>query len=192
MSRVYIVSHGNTFDQRDVILRVGGRTDIPLSISGIDQAKALKTHLSDISFAQIFSSDLKRTRQTTEIITNNVNYTRLDMLSEVDYGPDEGKPEQDVIERIGQSALEKWNNHAIPPQGWLVEPDQIRADWVAFLARLPRMQNILVVTSNGTARFLLDVVKNGGEAERKLRTGSYGIIALSDTGPELEGWNIRP
>ena len=192
MSRVYIVRHGNTFDQGDVILRVGGRTDIPLSISGIDQAKALKTHLSDISFAQIFSSDLKRTRQTTEIITNNVNYTRLDMLSEVDYGPDEGKPEQDVIERIGQTALDQWNNYAIPPQGWSVEPDQIRADWVAFLARLPRTHNILVVTSNGTARFLLDIVKNGGEAERKLRTGSYGIIALSDTGPELEGWNIRP
>ena len=192
MSRVYIVRHSNTFDQGDVILRVGGRTDIPLSISGIDQAKALKTHLSDISFAQIFSSDLKRTRQTTEIITNNVNYTRLDMLSEVDYGPDEGKPEQDVIERVGQTALDLWNSEAIPPQGWLVEPDQIRADWVAFLARLPRTQNILVVTSNGTARFLLDIVKNGGEAERKLRTGSYGIIALSDTGPELEGWNIRP
>jgi len=177
MSRVYIVRHGNTFDQGDVILRVGGRTDIPLSTSGIDQAKALKTHLSDISFAQIFSSDLKRTRQTTEIIRNNVNYTRLDMLSEVDFG---------------QTALDLWNSEAIPPQGWLVEPDQIRADWVAFLARLPRTHNILVVTSNGTARFLLDIVKNGGGAERKLRTGSYGIIALSDTGPELEGWNIRP
>ena len=40
MSRVYIVRHGNTFDRGDVILRVGGRTDIPLSTSGIDQAKA--------------------------------------------------------------------------------------------------------------------------------------------------------
>ena len=79
MSRVYIVRHGNTFDQGDVILRVGGRTDIPLSTSGTDQAKALKAHFADISFTQIFSSNLKRTWQATEIIRNNVNYTRLDL-----------------------------------------------------------------------------------------------------------------
>ncbi len=192
MSRVYIVRHGNTFDTGDVILRVGGRTDIPLSTSGIDQAKALKAHFSNMSFDYVFSSDLKRTRQTTEIITNNANYTRLDMLSEVDYGPDEGKPETEVIARVGQTALDLWNSHAIPPKGWLVEPDKIRSDWVNFLARLPRTQNSLVVTSNGTARFLLDIVKNGGGAARKLRTGSYGIIRLSDTGPDLESWNIRP
>ena len=192
MSRLYIVRHGNTFDKGDVVLRVGRKTDLPLSSSGIEQAKALNAHLADVKFDLAYSSDLKRTRQTIEIVMGHGNFIFSDALTEIDYGPDEGKPESDVVKRLGQAAIDLWNEKSIPPEGWLVEAEQIRADWVQFLARLPRNKNIIVLTSNGTARFLLDIVKNGQSAERKLRTGSYGVVNLSDTGPELESWNIRP
>jgi len=192
MSRVYIVRHGNTFDKGDIIRRVGCRTDLQLSNSGRLQAEQLKSHFQSVSFDSCFSSNLKRTRQTTEIITGSQDYQIADMLSEIDYGPDEGKAETDVVARLGQEALRLWDEAAIPPKGWLVNPDQIRTDWVDFLARMPRHENTLVVTSNGTARFLLDVVRNGDAAQRKLRTGAYGIVRMDGTGPELESWNIRP
>ncbi|MFZ4686424.1 MAG: histidine phosphatase family protein [Hyphomonadaceae bacterium] len=37
-TRIFIVRHGNTFDKGDVVTRVGGRTDLPLSTSGSAQA----------------------------------------------------------------------------------------------------------------------------------------------------------
>ena len=191
MSRVYIVRHGNTFDKGDIVRRVGRRTDLPLSTSGRLQAQRLKAHLQDISFGASYSSDLKRTCETLEIIIENKNYKIADMLSEIDYGPDEGQAESDVIARLGEAALRLWDEAAIPPKDWHVDPDQIRQDWTDFLARLPQDENTLVVTSNGTARFLLDVIKGGQQAPRKLRTGSYGIVYLAATGPELEAWNIR-
>ncbi|HAO37083.1 MAG TPA: histidine phosphatase family protein, partial [Hyphomonas sp.] len=38
MARLIIVRHGNTFDKGDTVTRVGGRTDLPLSASGLAQA----------------------------------------------------------------------------------------------------------------------------------------------------------
>ncbi len=192
MGRVFVVRHGNTFDKGDIIRRVGGKTDLPLSRSGIEQAKRLKTHFETVQFNAAFSSDLKRTRQTVEAILGGQSYEIAEMLTEIDYGPDEGKPEDEVINRLGQQALRDWDRHAVPPEGWHIDPQALRKDWVAFLASCSRSTDTLVVTSNGVARFVLDVVERNGSEDRKLRTGSYGIINLSDRGPKLEGWNIRP
>jgi hypothetical protein len=68
----------------------------------------------------------------------------------------------------------------------------LRTAWQAFLATCAPMSNTLVVTSNGVARFLLDVVENDGDVPLKLRTGSYGIINLMPNGPVLTEWDIRP
>ncbi|MEL6754250.1 MAG: histidine phosphatase family protein, partial [Pseudomonadota bacterium] len=46
MQTLYIVRHGNTFDTGDTVLRVGGRTDLPLSTSGEMQATALGIHFA--------------------------------------------------------------------------------------------------------------------------------------------------
>ena len=192
LGRVYIVRHGNTFDKGDVILRVGGKTDLPLSISGVAQAARLGKALQDIEFTTVYSSDLKRTRQTAEAIIGAQDYRLADFLTEVDYGPDEGKPESEVIKRIGADALEAWDKTAFPPQGWKVDIDGLRTAWMAFLAECDGQSNTLVVTSNGVAKFLLDVVKSDTAVPLKLRTGSYGIIELHPSGPQLAAWDVRP
>ena len=193
LGRVYIVRHGNTFDKGDIILRVGGKTDLPLSASGQAQAKRLADALRPIDFGLVYSSDLKRTRQTAEAIIGSQAYGLVGFLTEVDYGIDEGKPEQEVIDRIGIKALEAWDKAAKPPPGWKVDVEGLRTAWMAFLAGCDANSNTLVVTSNGVARFLLDVVKRGGtDVPLKLRTGSYGIIDLQPSGPVLLEWDIRP
>lgn len=40
-TRIIIFRHGNTFDVGDTVLRVGRRTDIPLSGSGRKQSRLL-------------------------------------------------------------------------------------------------------------------------------------------------------
>ncbi len=192
MGRVYIVRHGNTFDKGDVILRVGGQTDLPLSASGVTQAERLSTALKHVYFTRAYSSDLKRTRQTAEAILGRKSYELAGFLTEVDYGPDEGRPETDVVARIGAEALKKWDSEALPPPGWEVDVDGLRTAWQAFLASCDATSDTLVVTSNGVARFLLDVVKCDKNVPLKLRTGAYGIIELTPTGPVLTGWDIRP
>lgn len=192
MGRVYIVRHGNTFDKGDVILRVGGKTDLPLSSSGVAQAVELSTALERVEFGTAYSSDLKRTRQTAEAILGQQPYELAEFLTEVDYGPDEGRPETEVVARIGADALRKWDTEAIPPQGWKVDVDGLRTAWQAFLARCDANSNTLVVTSNGVARFLLDVVEGDKSVPLKLRTGAYGIVELDPKGPMLNGWDIRP
>ena len=192
LGRVYIVRHGNTFDKGDVILRVGGKTDLPLSISGVAQAARLGKALQDIEFTTVYSSDLKRTRQTAEAIIGEQEYRLAGFLTEVDYGPDEGTPESEVIKRVGAAALEAWDKTAQPPQGWKVDIEGLRTAWMAFLASCDSGSNTLVVTSNGVARFLLDVVASDAEVSLKLRTGSYGIVELQPSGPRLAVWDVRP
>ena len=192
MGRVYIVRHGNTFDKGDTILRVGGRTDLPLSSSGMAQADRLSKALQLVEFKQAYSSNLNRTRQTAEAILGNQPFALAEFLTEVDYGPDEGRPETEVVARIGVSALKDWNENAIPPKGWKVDVKDLRTAWQAFLASCDANSDTLVVTSNGVARFLLDVVVCEQTVPLKLRTGSYGIVELRPRGPVLTGWDIRP
>lgn len=63
---IYVARHGktmmNTFD------RVQGWCDSPLTKEGIDSARYLGYGLSDIEFRTVYCSDLRRTRQTAQII----------------------------------------------------------------------------------------------------------------------------
>ncbi len=202
MTKIIIARHGNTFDTGDIVTRVGARTDMPLSNSGKKQAvvlgKYFKTH--HLTFDLAYCSTLQRTKETAELILSEqqaiIAPSELSFLTEIDYGPDENLPEDVVRERIGIEAIEKWEKLGIPPEGWLVEPEQIKQDWVSFFSQMHnenRNKNILVVTSNGIARFALQAIDPEAAYTLKLKTGAYGEVYLNSTGnPQIEEWNIRP
>lgn len=200
MAHLFVVRHGNTFDTGDVVTRVGGRTDLPLSSSGMKQAEALAAHFASTRFAAALASPLQRTRATARAIlcarTDAPALLIRSFLREIDYGPDENQPEETVLARLGQAALKAWDEDGAPPPGWLVDPAAIRAGWAALLAEtcaLAADAQVLVVTSNGTARFLTDVVDTAPEGlERKLRTGAWGQIEVTPAGARLAAWNQRP
>lgn len=194
-ARLYIVRHGNTFDKGDVVTRVGGRTDLPLSVSGRAQAEALARHFAGTTFATARSGPLKRTRETARAILA-VQATAPDLttdlfLREIDYGPDENRPEADVIARIGQPALDAWERDSIPPPGWRVDPAAIIGNWQELFSDLAEEPgDHLIVTSNGIARFAL-AAANAHRPDAKLPTGGYGVIELGPD-PVLLHWNLRP
>ncbi len=205
MTRVYIVRHGNTFDAGDVVTRVGARTDLPLSRSGHSQADNLAAAFLDMEpngFAAAYCSPLRRTRQTAETILARTSQApaleTLEFLREVDYGPDENQPEDVVRARLGASALNAWDEAAIVPEGWLINPDAIREAWRNLfhtLAEAPPQGPVLLVTSNGIARFALASASTplASGQSIKLKTGAFGRFDLAPDGtPYIAYWNIRP
>ena len=199
MARLFIVRHGNTFDKGDTLTRVGARTDLPLSVSGREQAQKLATHFAGTRFSAALCSPLSRTRQTARAIlrerSDNPALLIAPFLTEIDYGPDENQPEEAVAARLGP-ALEAWDRDAVPPPGWLVDPAALRAGWRALLARaaeLPETATALIVTSNGIARFLPDVVEEvPANLDRKLKTGAWGELIVTPARSQLLTWNQRP
>ena len=200
MARLIIVRHGNTFDAGDTPTRVGARTDLPLSTSGARQAAALATHFRDTGFMAAFCSPLLRTRQTARTIlagrAGAPALLILPFLTEIDYGPDENQTEDAVIARIGAEAIDAWDSDANPPPGWHVDPAALRAAWADLLVRAAELgsdANVLIVTSNGIARFLPDVVdETPAGLERKLKTGAWGSVVVDRTGARIVDWNVRP
>jgi broad specificity phosphatase PhoE len=195
-SRLIIVRHGNTFDKGDVVTRVGGRTDLPLSVSGRAQAEGLARHFASYAFATARSGPLKRTRETAAAIlaaqANPPELTTDLFLREIDYGPDENRPEDEVIVRIGKPALEAWERDFIPPPGWRVDPAALIGNWQETFAELrDQPGDHLIVTSNGIARFALTAAGAHGH-EGKLATAAWGVITLEGEEARVTEWNLRP
>jgi probable phosphoglycerate mutase len=194
---LYIVRHGNTFEKGDIVTRVGGRTDLSLTAAGEEQARALGRHFrrEGIAFATARTGPLKRTRRTAELILAEQAappdlLTEL-FLREIDYGPDENRPEEDVIARIGKAALDAWEEKSIPPPDWRVDPAAIIGNWQEMFSDLRAEDGAhFVVTSNGIARFALAAA---GVEGAKLATGAYGVIELdADGAAAVRSWNLRP
>lgn len=204
MATVFVVRHGNTFDKGDIVTRVGGRTDLPLSSSGTEQAGTLGRHFRDkgLRFDTAYCSTLRRAQKTAEIILrcteSGVGLSPQPFLTEVDYGPDENKPEPDVIARIGEHALSVWEREAVPPAGWIVDIEGIIKGWTDLFARassLPPDVNVLAVTSNGVARFITRVpgFRNSYPIDSlKLRTAAYARLMCTPSATELTQWDLRP
>tara|TARA_B100001989_G_C24546961_1_gene471570 strand:+ start:2903 stop:3547 length:645 start_codon:yes stop_codon:yes gene_type:complete len=210
MITLIIARHGNTFNPDDIVTRVGARTDLPLTSSGQEQARALGKYLKQESLIpdKVYASHLIRTQETASLALEEIGIQRditiLEMLNEIDYGPDENKPEENVIARIGQKAIEDWDKHAIPPDGWLIDPSQIINDWKNFAVSLIDSQEkpsktpqiVLVLTSNGVGRFAPHTASNfdnfAAQYTIKLSTGNLGLIDFNGRSWSIRNWNIKP
>ncbi len=201
MTTILIIArHGNTFNPDQTPTRVGARTDLPLIESGEDQALRLGHHLKSQKLIPdfIFTSNLRRTIDTARLacvaMMCSAPNAALSFLNEIDYGADENKPEPNVIARHGELALKRWDELGEMPDGWSPRPDIIINSWNFFLEGCIKEhpnKTIMVVTSNGIARFALNHTENGNTYPMKLSTGCYGIIKY-DGKWMVTDWNIKP
>ena len=199
-----IARHGNTFASGEPPRRIGARTDLPLTARGREQAAALGALFAAKGwrFSRALVSPLRRTRETAEAIlaAQGAGAPRAEpcnWLAEIDHGPDENQTEDKVLARIGGQALAAWDARAIPPPGWSVDAEARIAGWRAFFAKAGE-ESILLVTSNGAARFALlaDPALAAAMAHLpglKLPTGGYGVILRDARGTlEIADWGARP
>ena len=88
--QLYVARHGQT--QWNVDLKVCGRTDIPLTETGIQQAKVLAEDAKDKNIDLILVSPLLRARQTAAVVAEKCGIPVIvdERLIEQDYGEYEG------------------------------------------------------------------------------------------------------
>lgn len=102
ISIIYLSRHGETIWNRSK--RIQGQTDIPLTDRGRRQAEALAERLASIPLQRIYTSDLSRARETTEIIASRqrqpVPVLPLPELRECDYGLWGGLTYEEIRERF--------------------------------------------------------------------------------------------
>ncbi len=195
-----IVRHGNTFAAGEPARRIGARTDIPLVDSGRDQARALAAWFArGEPLDRILAGPLKRTQETAQIIAaaqpRAIAIETCDWLAEIDHGPDENLTEDGVLARIGTTALDAWDRDAVAPDGWIVDAEGRMDAWRGVLGGAEG--RIMIVTSNGAARFaLLAHCRLMQQARRlpsmKLRTGAWGQVTRDRTEFSLDAWDRRP
>lgn len=94
---IYIVRHGQTDWNKEG--RYQGRVDIELNESGIKQAKQISEELKNIKFDKIFSSPLKRTYKTAQIIRDE-NIIKDERLIERCNGLLEGRLKSEIREKF--------------------------------------------------------------------------------------------
>ena len=199
-----IARHGNTFEKGETPRRVGARTDLPLTETGCMQARALGRWLKAKALQPglVYSSQLQRTEKTARLAMEEAGYAPqvipLAIFNEIDYGPDENLPEDAVITRLGEQALRDWDDKALVPPGWNFNPDQCIADWQDFAAQIVDSQTgcVLVVTSNGTARFAPHITGDFDSFRKtyplKLSTGCAGVFEYENGRWIARGWNLKP
>jgi probable phosphoglycerate mutase len=148
---------------------------------------------------------LKRTYETAEIAFREAGFSceieKIGIFNEIDYGPDEGKTEEEVLARIGAEALELWNKSGIVPEGWIFNSKVAIENWKNFAAASEdayRDGVLMVFTSNGIARFIPhltgDFKKFSEKFDIKMSTGALSIFEkdINEKYWNVIYWNLKP
>jgi broad specificity phosphatase PhoE len=104
--RLVLVRHGETEWSRDH--KHTSFTDLPLTETGAEQARALGKRLGGFEFAAIFVSPLLRARQTCELAGFGARAEVLDDLYEWNYGEYEGLTTAEI--RKSRPGWTVWND----------------------------------------------------------------------------------
>ena len=91
---VYLARHGET--AWSLSGRHTGRTDIPLTERGEDNARRLQERLAGITFTEVLVSPLQRARRTCDLAGFGAVATVFPDLVEWDYGDYEGRLTSDI------------------------------------------------------------------------------------------------
>jgi broad specificity phosphatase PhoE len=184
----WLARHGET--EWSIAKRHTGRTDIPLTPHGHEQARLLRAALAAHEFARVLCSPLLRARQTCEEAGLLDRAELRDELMEWDYGDYEGMTTAEI--------------HAGPQPGWLLWTDgcpggEMPADVAArvdpVVAELRRLEGDSIVFAHGhvlrvfAARWIEQPPLAGQRLA--LATGTISRLGIEHVYPVIRAWNSR-
>lgn len=154
MMKLTLIRHGLT--AWNVSGRFQGHTDQPLSDDGRDQARALARYLEPLDAADVWTSPLRRARETAAIAFPTTDVRVDPRLMELHFGDFEGSTQAE------NEAHERW-------PWWFEDPfgrrapggesyGELRERVVAWYDDLPRDGHVVAVTHSGTIQMLLSHV----------------------------------
>ena len=140
LSRLYLIRHGET--AWSLSGQHTGRTDIPLTEQGEQDARKLAERLGAVRFSRVFTSPLQRARRTCELAgLDEVAEIEPD-LTEWDYGDYEGQRSLDTRKK-----LPDWNLFRDGcPRG--ESPAQISERADRLIARLRTLEGKIAIFSH--------------------------------------------
>lgn len=154
---IYYVRHGETI--WNSLHRIQGRIDIPLSETGIQQAKKASESFKDIRIDACYSSPLRRAFETACILTEgkNIPVRKDSRIIEMNYGDFDGKQHDDP--RLAKQRLDFVSRY---PNGESYLDVAFRV--YDFLNEIKASQkenrNILIVAHLGIARVVQSYFTN--------------------------------
>jgi len=216
MKKLIIARHGNNFGPNDTPTRIGARTNLSLveKEKSINIAKYLMS--KGLYPNKVYSSPLKRTMETAQIIKHemglNIDIVESPEFKEIDYGPDENEIDDYVFLRLGEryarahSTYEKddyilrqygkliiklWDEKGIVPYDWKVDVPSIKRSWKNLVSSLDDNDIALVVTSSGIIRFAPCILSESFESfcNRNSIKVSTGGICIFESADNIK-WNL--
>ena len=183
--QLWLVRHGETEWAR--LGRHTGRTDIPLTEAGREQARALGRRLAGVPFGLVVTSPLSRAAETAALAGLGDAAVVDPDLREWHYGALEGRTTIDI-----RKDLPGWSIWKGPwPEGETVDEVGARADRV--LARLRDAEGNVAIFSHGhvlrvlAARWLALPPASGRSFA--LATATLSILGSEREHPVIETWN---
>jgi broad specificity phosphatase PhoE len=178
---LYLIRHGET--EWSLSGRHTGRTDVPLTRNGEDEARELGKQLGAIPFAHVLTSPLKRARQTCELVGVEKAPEMEPDLAEWDYGDYEGQRSVDI-----RKARPDWNVYQDGcPHGEM--PAQIAGRVDRLVARLRKLDGNVALFTHGQVGCVLAARWIGlavAEARHfSLGTASLSILAFDPHQPDV-------
>lgn len=110
---IYLIRHGEPLFQTKEHYCIGLKSDLSLSNKGCEQAKHLSEGFQFIH--TIYSSNLRRSKETAELILGNKNIVVVDGLEEVDVGTWEGMTFKDIQAYYPQIYKDRGVDWGVPP-----------------------------------------------------------------------------
>lgn len=105
VTTLYLIRHGVTMWNKQK--KYCGRLDVPLSLEGKKQAGRLHARLRGVHFDAVYTSTLKRAKQTAAIVFKGRKMVAAAGLREINFGIFEGKRYQEIVKRYPE-AYGKW------------------------------------------------------------------------------------
>jgi broad specificity phosphatase PhoE len=183
---VVLLRHGET--EWSASGRHTGRTDVPLTERGRQQARALGTAVAGRHFAEVLTSPLQRASETCRLA--GLDGTEVEDVREWDYGDHEGRTTPEIREEVPGWTV--WRGPV--PGGERLEDVAARADRV--VARLLQAGGDAAVVSHGhflrvlAARWLeLPPVEGRRFA---LDTATVSVLGTEREARVVRLWNAPP
>lgn len=184
--QIYVVRHGET--EWSVAGKHTGRTDVPLTSTGRDQALDLGRRIAGHPFALVLTSPLARAAETARLAGCPAAIPDDDLV-EWDYGDFEGRTTADI-----RAQDPDWTIWTGPwPNGETASDVAARADRVIARCLDPSVTGDALLFAHGhvlrvlTARWL-GMAPDGG-AHFALGTATIGILGWERENRVIETWN---
>jgi len=177
MSDLWLIRHGET--EWSLLGAHTGRTDIPLTEMGREQARELGEFLAGRSFALVLTSPLSRARDTCELAGFGSRAEVDPNLREWDYGDYEGRTTREIRERDPHWSL--WRDGTPGGEG----AAQVAARAEAVIARADGVAGEVALFAHGHLLRVLAARWLGLEAADG-RLFALGTASASTLGYERE------